>query len=73
MLFVKAVRTIILGLLFLPIAGCAITVGIILLSLLKSVSYARNYIWLLVYIKAIAGSVRDYVLLLWVRTGFLME
>jgi len=73
MLFVKAVRTIILGLLFLPIAGCAITVGIILLSLLKSVSYARNYIWVLVYIKAIAGSVRDYVLLLWVRTGFLME
>ena len=64
MLFVKAARTTILGLLFLPIVGCAIVVGVIFVSLLKSVSYARNYIWVLVYIKATAGSVRDYVLIL---------
>jgi F0F1-type ATP synthase membrane subunit c/vacuolar-type H+-ATPase subunit K len=43
MLFVKAAKAIGIGIVFLPIAGCAIATGIIFASLLKSVSYAPDY------------------------------
>lgn len=43
MLFVKAAKTVAIGIVFLPIAGCAIGTGIIFASLLKSVSYAPDY------------------------------
>ena len=43
MLFVKAAKTVALGIVFLPLTGCAIGTGIIFASLLKSVSYAPDY------------------------------
>ena len=43
MLFVKAAKAISLGILFIPFTGCAIAVGLIFASLLKSVSYAPDY------------------------------
>lgn len=42
-LFVKAAKAISLGILFIPFTGCAIGVGLIFASLLKSVSYAPDY------------------------------
>ena len=43
MLFVKAAKAISLGILFIPFTGCAIGVGLIFASLLKSVSYVPDY------------------------------
>ena len=43
MLFVKAAKAISLGILFIPFTGCAIGIGLIFASLLKSVSYAPDY------------------------------
>ena len=43
MLFVKAAKAISLGILFIPFTGCAIGVGLIFASLLRSVSYAPDY------------------------------
>jgi len=43
MLFVKAAKVVALGIVFLPIAGCAIGTGLLFASLLKSVSYAPDY------------------------------
>tara|TARA_B100000795_G_scaffold267093_1_gene251323 strand:+ start:1233 stop:1460 length:228 start_codon:yes stop_codon:yes gene_type:complete len=43
MLFVKAAKVIALGIVFIPITGCAIATGILFASLLKSVSYAPDY------------------------------
>jgi len=43
MLFVKAAKAIALGILFIPFTGCAIGIGLIFASLLKSVSYAPDY------------------------------
>jgi F0F1-type ATP synthase membrane subunit c/vacuolar-type H+-ATPase subunit K len=43
MLFVKAAKTVAIGMVFFPITGCAIGTGIVFASLLKSVSYAPDY------------------------------
>ena len=43
MLFVKAAKAIGLGLAFFPLTGCAIGVGILYASLLKSTAYAPDY------------------------------
>jgi F0F1-type ATP synthase membrane subunit c/vacuolar-type H+-ATPase subunit K len=43
MLFIKAAKTVAIGIVFLPITGCAIGTGIVFASLLKSVSYAPDY------------------------------
>ena len=43
MLFVKAAKVVAIGVVFVPLTGCAVGTGLIFASLLKSVSYAPDY------------------------------
>lgn len=42
MLFIKASKTLALGLVFLPLLGCAIATGLIFSALVQAVSYAPD-------------------------------
>ena len=73
MLFIKAAKAIALGLLFAPITGCAIGVGLIFASLMKSVAYAPDYSEILFYYAMLGFAfVETFLLMLFLVAGIII-